>query len=385
MATLIRRTRKNGEVAWSVQFKLNRQKKSLFLPTRYTEKEARKITAVVEESAAAIETGASLDPRTYAWLVNMTADLRGRFEAAGLVEPSRDMTLTELFDKYERAEIEMMKPTTARNKKQAARVFLAFAGSSRTVSEFTHSDALDFAAFLAKTRSEATKAGYIRDVRRVFNWAKEHELLEKNPFDHVVRGSFKNKSRERFVSEDEFSAMMNVAKSQETRVLLTLYRIGGLRRGEALLITWGDVDFEKKRLVVHSPKTERIRGREKRIIPLFPELRQELEALRIEVSGEADEYVIQNNRPTVVKTIRQLVLAAGLEPWERLVQNLRSSRAIEIYQKFGAIAESEWIGHSEKTAVDHYLHLLASDFEKATCDEKSADNTPAVTLEKTPS
>jgi integrase len=306
----------------------------------------------------------------------MSQDLRSRFEAAGLIEAQKKLSLNDLFDRYEREEIEGMKPTTARNKKQAARIFLTFAGKELDVCEFPHSKALEFAAYLAGTRSEATKAGYIRDVRRVFNWAKERDLIEVNPFDHVARGSFKNKSRERFVSREEYAAILKEL-NQEGRALLALYRIGGLRMGEALLVKWNDVDFEKKRLLVHSPKTERIKGRDVRLIPLFPELRIELEKLQDDVDGEPDDFVIQTHRTTVRKLIRAAVIKAGIEPWERLIQNLRSSRAIEIYQDFGVIAESEWIGHSEQTAINHYLHLLESDFDRATRENQESEQNPA--------
>ena len=360
------RKRKNGNgVSWLIEFYLNKSRKTMFLSAKYTEKEALKTLEIVEEAVRSIETGAPLDPRIYAWLMNMSQDLRTRFESAGLIEPEKRLTLNDLFDRYERAEVETMKPTTARNKRQAARVFFSFIGKETIAQDVTHAQALEYAAYLAKTRSEATKAGYIRDVRRVFNWAIERELLETNPFDHVTRGSFKNKSREHFVSREDFETMLKAAKTQEQRVLLSLYRIGGLRRNEAMLVTWNDVDFKRGRFLAHSPKTEHIKGRDSRLIPLFPELRRELEALRKQDNAEPDDYVIQNNRTTVVKIVRRIVVAAGLEPWERLIQNLRSSRAIEIYQKFGVIAESEWIGHSEKTAVDHYLHLLESDFNRA--------------------
>ena len=382
MACLQKRVRKNGDVAWSIQFRLNTCKKSLFLPPRYTEKEAMKILGVVEETAASIETGATLDPRTYAWLLNMTQDLRSRFEAASLIEPENKLTLEQLFDRYEREEVKEMKPTTARNKRQAARTFLSFADGKTNVCEFTHAKALEYAAYLAKTRSEATKAGYIRDVRRVFNWGRERELIDVNPFDNIARGSFKNKSRERYITRQEYEAMLDAAMNQEARVLIAFYRIGGLRYGEALLVRWRDVDFNRKRLLVHSPKTERIKGRDTRLIPLFPELRRELEGLKGTGAVDPDEFVILTHRTTPRKVVNYAVVKAGLEPWERLVQNLRSSRAIEIYQEYGVIAESEWIGHSERTAKDHYLHLLESDFDRATIDKTSAKQDSDETLGK---
>lgn len=384
MACLRKKQNRDG-VSWLIIFYLNKKQRTLFLPQKYTGKEAKSVQSVVEDTVTAIETGATLNPRTYAWLNNMTPDLRARFESAGLVEPETKLTLEELFDRYEEEELPDMKQTTARNKRQAARTFFGVIDKGKDVREFTHSEALTFAAYLANTKSEATKAGYIRDVRRVFNWGVERELVEKNPFDHIPKGSYKNKARERFVTRQEYAAMLESAKSQEVRALIALYRIGGLRNGEALLVTWGDVDFKRKRLLVHSPKTERIKGRDTRLIPLFPELRKELDALRQEIgSYEIGEYVIQNNRTTNMKMVRQTVERAGLKPWDRLIQNLRSSRAIEIYQEYGVIAESEWIGHSETTAKDHYLHLLESDFDRATFEKTAQDAQGLDTSEKSP-
>lgn len=364
MACLQRRTRATG-TAWIVLFSLNKRRKSLFLSQKYTEKDARKVADVVDELVVAIETGAPLAKSSFAWLSSATDDLRHRFESAGLIEPDARLTLGELFDRYEREELDDKKETTVRNKLQAARRFFTFTSRDERVEDFDRLRAADYATWLSKRVAEATRAGAIRDVRRVFNWAKERELVDDNPFDNVVRGSFKNKTRERFVSLEDFDKMLDAAASQELRALLALYRVGGLRKEEALRVEWKDVNFAAGRLLVHSPKTERYKGRETRTIPLFPALRRELEDLFELVPPGGSPFVITRNRTTVRKKVEETVFRAGLVPWERLIQNLRSSRAIEIYREFGALAEAEWIGHSQRTAVDHYLHVLESDFQRA--------------------
>lgn len=96
-----------------------------------------------------------------------------------------------------------------------------------------------------------------------------------------------------------------------------------------------------------------------RTIPLFPELRAELEALWDVVPEGESRYVIARNRNpnTLRKRIERAVFYASLPLWERPIQNMRSSRANEIFREFDQIAEREQIGRSTATAQGRYLHI----------------------------
>lgn len=60
--------------------------------------------------------------------------------------------------------------------------------------------------------------------------------------------------------------------------MVALAGLGGLRMpSETISLTWADVDWERNRLSVPSPKTERT-GKTHRVIPLFTLLRPHLEA-----------------------------------------------------------------------------------------------------------
>lgn len=61
--------------------------------------------------------------------------------------------------------------------------------------------------------------------------------------------------------------------------MFALYRIGGLRFSEAFEARGEDVDWEGERFTVRSPKTAKS-GKDRRVVPLFTELRRQLEALR---------------------------------------------------------------------------------------------------------
>ena len=71
------------------------------------------------------------------------------------------------------------------------------------------------------------------------------------------------------------------------RIIIVLARYGGLRcPSEVLSLEWRQVDWERNRVTVPSPKTDRYEGKESRTIPLFPELRTYLEDETGEIGGQ---------------------------------------------------------------------------------------------------
>jgi hypothetical protein len=82
---------------------------------------------------------------------------------------------------------------------------------------------------------------------------------------------------------------------------------------------------------VRSPKGENF-GKGIREVPLFHEVRRVLEELHIEPDG--GEFVIATNDRSSQKNLRtvfeKILRKAGVDPWPRLMQNLRSSRETEL-------------------------------------------------------
>lgn len=372
---VVKEIKRKTRTAYQIEYREGGQRKYLSLGSLYNKRAAQEIAGYVEKIVTARLTGTPVDVRTNSWLSSVPEDLQERLSRNGLVELKKVPTLEALFDAYWEAEYYDLKRTTQSSKRQSRRRFFEFANKNANCDTFTKRDAVEFVRFLDGQVGEATRAGTIRDVRRVFNFGVEAELIETNPFSGIKRGSFKNKSREYYVPMNDFEKMIDACPSPMWRAVLALYRIGGLRYSEALLVQWRDVDFVGRRLLVHSPKTARIKGRESRVIPLFPRLREILEELWETIPENGSPYVISENRTTIRKHVDRIVFYAGLNRWERLIQNLRSSCAIDVQKKFGELAESEWIGHSPQTAKDHYLHVLDADFEEATRDAvKSKDN-----------
>ena len=65
---------------------------------------------------------------------------------------------------------------------------------------------------------------------------------------------------------------------------------------------------------------------------------------------------------------------AGLVPIDKFFTNCRSSRSTEVYNEYGALKESLWIGHSTKVAERHYLQLRDEDYIAAVSQKLSAES-----------
>ncbi len=61
----------------------------------------------------------------------------------------------------------------------------------------------------------------------------------------------------------------------------------------------------------------------------------------------------------------KIIKRAGLIPWVKPFQNLRSTRETELMEIYPSHVVVSWIGHSEKVARQHYLQTTDAHFERA--------------------
>jgi hypothetical protein len=88
------------------------------------------------------------------------------------------------------------------------------------------------------------------------------------------------------------------------------------------------------------------------VIPLFPELRPYLEAA-FDLAEPGTEFVIHRYRDANVNPrtrMERIIQKAGLKPWPKLFQNLRSTRETELAESFPIHVVCARIGNSEAIA-----------------------------------
>jgi hypothetical protein len=118
---------------------------------------------------------------------------------------------------------------------------------------------------------------------------------------------------------------------------------------------------------VSNPKTEHHEGKDARWIPIFPEIRPYLDAAW-DAAEENAEYVITRYRDrnaNLPTQFNRIIRKAGLEPWQKPFQNLRSTRETELMETFPSHVICAWIGNSEAVARKHYLQVTDDHFSRA--------------------
>ena len=370
MATISKSLR-DGKVYWSIEFRdEQKRRKAIWISgTKFAKQTVMELRNVVEKLLYCRNNDLVPDKKVVAWIQSAHPDLQEKLAKVGLIEQPSNRTCQELWDAF-LATKTGVKDATLDTYEDAKRRFFLFFKKDESLQDLTQARMLQMKTTLLTTLAEATVAGAITKMKAVFNWAKAQEWIETSPLDGVGRGSFVNRKNDRFVTMDEYRRLLERCPCQEWRVILALARIGALRcPSEVLRLRWSDVDFECNRFFVASPKTEHHQGKEGRLVPLFPELRSELQCLLLQHKCETREnHVInryRNSNTNLGTQFARIVKMAGLEPIKRPYDNMRMSRSNEIYSKWGAFKESQWIGHSSRVRADHYLMMTDEDFADA--------------------
>ena len=133
-------------------------------------------------------------------------------------------------------------------------------------------------------------------------------------------------------------------------------------------LKWMDINWDQNRFLVRSSKTEHHEGKDKRLVPLFPELREELDRHFLADESIGNVFVIQSLQGTswrLHEALQKIAHHAGLGTIIRPFDNFRATRSNEVLERWGEIKESQWIGHSQAVMKKHYLRLTDEAFAEA--------------------
>jgi integrase len=337
---------------------------------------AQAVKLKVENLVAASITGHAVDDETARWVAKLDDVMRDRLAAVGLVPKREAATLGAFIDAYIDGRSDV-KASTRIVFEQTRGYLVKYFGSNKLLRDVTPGDADEWRLWLIGTKKLADNTVRRRCgvAKQFFRAAVRKGLIPSNPLAELVAAVQGNPKREYFVTREQTEKILKACPDAEWRLLFALCRYGGLRcPTEVLGLRWVDVDWERSRFTVHSPKTEHHPGRDRRVVPLFPEL---LPYLRdgFEQAPEGSEYVIMRyrKRNTNLRTqLMRIIERAGLTPWPKLFQNLRSTRQTELEDRFPSHVVCAWMGNSRPIAAKHYLQVTAEHFERAASGDGEA-------------
>ena len=329
-------------------------------------KQAEAFKVKVEQLVSATVVGHPPDDETNRWLATLEDPVHAKLATLGLTSARNSLGLGAWLEKYLDSRRTELKPESLRKLEQTKEKLLAHFGSTKALRAITLDQAADWRQWLlAQEISEATARQHCRNAKTIFNEAVERGLIAQSPV-HKLKSGVIAAVNDRYVTSEEAEKILAACPTLQWRLLFGLARFAGLRTpSETHLLTWGDVDWERCRLTVRSPKTEHFAGKDQRIVPLTPKLMAILQE-GFDAAQEGQTRIITKSRNNLRRALKTVVSKAGVAEWDDMFQTLRRSCEIEWAQQHPQFAVSQWIGHSITVSGKHYANNVPDElFDKA--------------------
>lgn len=268
------------------------------------------------------------------------------------------------------------------NYSQSRDWLIKFVGTDKTLRDFTRAEGERWYRWmLADDKLASTTASqHVKRCRQMLKHAVEDGLLDKNPLLGMKTAPDVNREKDFYVTPELTVQLIDEAPNAEWRLVIALVRYGGLRcPSEVLKLRWTDILWDKSRIIVNAPKTERYVGKDQRIIPIFPRLRPHLEYLFNErqpgIETKANAFVIRQYRSqnaNLRTELNRIVFRTGNQPWDKPFINMRASCRTELENtgKYATHVLNAWFGHSTAIAHKHYLQVTEDDYARATGEQQ---------------
>jgi len=309
-----------------------------------------------------------VDDETANWLTGLDDSMYDKLAGVGLVGQRENVKLRAFLDAYikERSDV---RPATAIVYRRVTDNLTNFFGNDKPLREITQGEADQWRLYLVKLKlADNTVRRRCGVAKQFFHVAVKRKLVSSNPFEDLKAAIQSNPQRYYFITQAEAQKILDACPDAQWRLLFALSRYGGLRcPSEHLGLTWRDIDWDKGRMLVRSPKTAHHVGHESRLVPLFPELVPYLREV-FEQAEPGTEYVITRYRQAncnLRTQFERIITKAGLKRWPKLFQNLRSTRETELAERWPEHVACAWIGNSKAVARKHYLQMTDEYFERA--------------------
>lgn len=230
---------------------------------------------------------------------------------------------------------------------------------------------------IEKKLSVATNKKIHVVLSAIFNYAIKNEYTTKNPARAVGNFEGKEKKHVAYWTLDEFKSFMNVVDEFNYYVLFMTLYYSGMRKGEALALTWGDLDFENNTIKVDKTKGKTgittTKTENSRLIQMPKFVMRLLSQLKAETDPKMTyvvfgEYKKSLPETTITRKFNKWIKTSGVKKIR--IHDLRHSHASYLINKNVVISViSKRLGHSNpSTTLNVYSHLYPSTEKEAVLD-----------------
>lgn len=204
----------------------------------------------------------------------------------------------------------------------------------------------------AAKSSSSTANRHFTIIRAVFNKAIKLDLFKgRNPCSNVCRKR-ENPPRIKFLSKEQISTLLEIAKD-DTKALLQCALMTGMRRGEILALNWEDIDITNK--IIHIRDSKSGKGRD---IPMIPALVEVFSKFK----GKSGK-VFKVSKVALRHRVEHLYAQADITGFT--FHDLRHTFASHFVMNGGTLeALKPIMGHSSMDLTLRYAHLSPTHIQK---------------------
>lgn len=190
----------------------------------------------------------------------------------------------------------------------------------------------------------ATIDSYLRHVKAGLGWAVEQGYPTKRPRIRIRQAQ----QIPKFLRPGEIDRLLDKARPHPWQVFLTVVLWTGVRRSEALGLTWRDVDLEG------DPPTIRVRGKggKERLVPLLPAAADALRSIGADIGPVFPEWRPDTATHKMADLAREVGVKATIHTQRHTAATYMVAKGVDLR------TVQQILGHSSLSTTLLYAHVL---------------------------
>lgn len=173
----------------------------------------------------------------------------------GISTSNRNMTVSQLYDRYTRSKANVRKGTQTGRKylKEALQTDIL---GNMSIDKVKLSEAKAWAYRMREKYAYSTVKNMKRSLNAAFHLAIQDDLLRKNPFDFALTDVIENDTKKKeALTKEEIKALLDFAKTDKTYKVyypaIVILLNTGLRISELCGLTLSDIDFDNRTIDIN--------------------------------------------------------------------------------------------------------------------------------------